>query len=165
MQAYIQLIYYQHQVNNVKQSIQHEWYALTITPKGKQVSMNQVIQRFKCLTELNSIDYIAVIPEVSPQGVNHLHGIIQVRKLNKFTKARNLVMLTKRLYGIAGWTKYITKHNPTELYTIEHNTFQAYHIDHINSYAIKTITTRNIEQLKEINYEKYLKKKSKHIVY
>lgn len=161
MQAYIQLLYYQKQVINTQQSIQHEWYAITITPIGKKVSMATVITRFKQLANLKSIDYVAVIPEVSPAGVNHLHGIIQVRKLNKFTKIKNLVMLTKRLYGIAGWTRYITKHNPTELYTIERNTFQGYHIDHINQYPIQTLHIRNENDLKLLNYEKYQQNKKR----
>ncbi len=128
MNTCIQQQYHVQELRNLNNNNRFRWYALTVTPVGKKVSMSQVIQRFKQITECKNVMYASVIPEVSPQGVNHLHGIIQVTKLNKFTKVKNLVLLTKNLYSIHGWTEYITKHHPTENYEINNHKFQEYNL-------------------------------------
>ncbi len=104
------------------------WYGVTITPKGNKVSMEQLIDRISHMVNLKNIITMYLISETSTQGVNHMHGIMELTKLNKFTKAPNLVILTKKLYNIHGWIKYCNKDHPTELYGIQDNIFHKYKI-------------------------------------
>ncbi len=92
------------------------WYAITLNPKGKQVTEEETHTFFRQVQYKPNLLYALVILETSPK--NHLHGIIYSKTpLNqKNFKIENITVHLKRLTNIKGWEKYILKHTPKILY-------------------------------------------------
>lgn len=104
---------------------QHTYYskytAFTITPKGKNRSHKYILDPFiaTCHT-YKSIYDVFLVPE--SENTNHFHGILVTKSKCKFAKFFNkkqpYTFYITPLVPIGTWCNYMTKSNPTSLYTL-----------------------------------------------
>ncbi len=126
MDKQIQAQFYQWKLENLYTG--NQFLGITLTPKGKKVTMKDVIRRYKGLTSLKSIKDMIVIEETSDHGLNHMHGIALVKYPSKYSRSPELVFRTKNLYNIRGWSNYCTKGKPTVLHRIKDNEYSKYRL-------------------------------------
>ncbi len=126
MDIQLQLIYHQYKILNLEEGNWNKLKAITITPVGKNVTMATMIERYKQLITIKSIQSMVVIEEISDQGMNHLHGIANVFNNYKFRSPKNMVILVKQLKYMPGWATYCNKKKPHFLHIITKNTYYKY---------------------------------------
>ncbi len=134
------------------------WYAITLNPKGKQVSREELLRRFTLLSD-TSVLYCLTIIETKPK--NHMHGIIlsEYPLITMKTKKLHIVIpgLTihlKFIKSIYDWEIYCMKHKPDMLY--EYNVpydlshkFKVYQRKKIGNYkfqSFENITQNTIDK-------------------
>ncbi len=101
--------------------------AVTITPKGKQVTKEEVLGFvYRQLPLCKNVLELVFIQETSMSGMNHVHGIMITDRISKYTKCPNLVIRTKPLTNPQGWIKYISKDKPKYIHSLSNPDLVAY---------------------------------------
>ncbi len=98
-----------------------QYYCATFTPKGKKLTHDQLlpIVREK-LSGFRCIESVYIISE--NEKTNHFHGVIVTKDHCKFqrlfSKKNSFHFHLQGTIPLNDWCTYITKTNPTKLYTL-----------------------------------------------
>ena len=100
-------------------NILNQWSAATFTPIGKNKTSQEVrASLYQQLSLCKNVVEVIFIEEKSLKGMNHIHGMMLTSRSSKYKKITDLVVLTKPLYNVKGWIKYISKNKPRFIYKL-----------------------------------------------
>ncbi len=112
-----------HYLRNVFKVKSDAAMALTITPKGKGVSMEDFLKRVCSWAPPKSVKFAFLLPELSPDNMAHGHGIAYYKALEGYPlnvpskhRSKELVILLKAFNIFKEkWLTYISKKEPTQV--------------------------------------------------
>lgn len=103
---------------HANQLVHHIVKAVTIIPKGLQVTHVQLHDRIKQVIGCRNIISMILVHEVSKAGVHHYHGFFLLDKVTKFRNLTGLTVLHQKVKYYTKWVQYITKDYANSLYIV-----------------------------------------------